>query len=240
MLTERADAPGRRQSIDLLFRTLAGSFGARTVGVVLSGTGSDGAEGVRELKRAGGTIVAQKPSEAEFNEMPLHAIATGDVDWILPLDQMARRLRMVARETPSRYTWAIEDLAPLPDVERLPELLSLIQERTAHDLTMYKQPSLLRRLGRSIRRQGMETFDDYITHLTAHPGDASRLLKDLLINVTGFFRDPEAYASLASQVVPHLFAHATDGEPLRVWSAGCASGEEVYSSGCCCSNMRPR
>ncbi len=231
VLTERAEAPGRRQSIDLLFRTLAGSFGARTAGVVLSGTGTDGAEGVREIKRVGGTIIVQEPAEAEFDEMPLHAIATGDVDWVLPVDKIARRLRMAVRETPSRFTWAIEDLEPLPDVERLPDLLSLIQEKTAQDLTMYKQPSLLRRLGRSIRRHGMETFGEYISHLTAHPGEASRLLKDLLINVTGFFRDPEAYASLEAQVIPQLFERATNGEPIRVWTAGCASGEEAYSIG---------
>ncbi|MEP7381992.1 MAG: CheR family methyltransferase [Gemmatimonadota bacterium] len=231
VLTERAAQPRRRHSIDLLFRTLARSFGARTVGVVLSGTGNDGAAGLREVKRARGTTVVQKPSEAEFDDMPLHAIATGDVDWILPLDQMARRLRTVTRASSSRWTWTIEDAKPLPDLERLPELLSLIQAKTQHDLTMYKEPSLVRRLGRSLRRQGLESLGEYITFLSAHPGDASRLLKDLLINVTGFFRDPEAYACFAQDVVPRLFADAANNEPIRVWSAGCASGEEPYSIG---------
>ncbi len=217
-----------RRPIDHFFRTLAEAYGPRAVGVLLSGTGANGTVGVGAIKEAGGLILAQDPDEAAFDEMPRTAIASGVVDAVGSASALAVEAVAYARRVRG---------APLPDApsalatdsaKALTSVLAHLHARTGHDFAHYKRSTVLRRLGRRLHATGSDSLVSYLDLLRESATEADALLNDLLISVTNFFRDPDTFQALEA-AVPRLFAGKGEGDEVRVWVAGCATGEEAYS-----------
>jgi two-component system CheB/CheR fusion protein len=222
-VTERGGEP-QHLPVDLFFRTLAESLGADAVGVVLSGTGADGTEGVRHICAAGGITVAQDPAEAEYDGMPAGAIATGLVHLVRPSARIPAELLRL-RGTPR----PLQADPPPPDTEALlAHVFTALRGATGHDFSQYKRSTVLRRLERRLMFNGVGTLDEYLPLLRASEPESRALVRDLLISVSGFFRDGDAFAALA-RAIPGLFEGKGEGDAVRVWVAGCATGEEAYS-----------
>ncbi|HEX8490894.1 MAG TPA: CheR family methyltransferase, partial [Chthoniobacterales bacterium] len=234
---------------DLFFRTLAQAYGQRAVAVILSGGDSDGAIGLKHIRAQGGVTIAQDPEEAEHDSMPATAISTGMVDWVLPVAELAPKLMELVQnehrmklppedpeasdpeakdpEAPGGET--ISDITRASDDElALRDVLTYLRTQTSHDFSHYKRATVLRRVARRMQVNCLETIPQYRIFLRQHPAEARALLQDLLIGVTHFFRDQESFAALEANI-PQLFAGRRDLEQIRVWVAGCASGEEAYS-----------
>ena len=221
-LTQPTAPHGERLPFDFLLNSMAEEFGARAICVILSGTGADGRIGSRAVKDRGGHVIAQDPEEASYHGMPRSAIATGSVDRVLPAAKIpAAILKYGAR--------AMKDM-PLdePAQQWLAQVIELLRTKTVHDFRMYKQGMLQRRIE---RRMALETddMDLYLQKLRDNPKELELLAKDLLINVTSFFRDPKVFEFLAAEVIPGLVANQSADQPLRIWIAGCSTGEETYS-----------
>jgi two-component system CheB/CheR fusion protein len=218
----------RRAPVDIFFRTLAETTQSSVACVVLSGTGSDGASGLKRVKEHGGLTVAQDPNEAEHGDMPAQAMATGLVDYVLPVEQMPAAI-LGYHERLSRVH-AEESLARLPsEQEALREVLVLLRVRTGHDFSNYKPATLMRRIARRMNLRALATMVDYARFMREQPDEGVALMKELLISVTNFFRDAEAFAGLEQRIVPRLFEGKHSPDQVRVWIAGCATGEEAYS-----------
>ncbi|MEM1334085.1 MAG: chemotaxis protein CheB, partial [Actinomycetota bacterium] len=213
--------------IDIFFRSLADEAVDRAVAVVLSGTGSDGTRGVRAIKEADGTVFVQDPDEAAFDGMPLSALHTGLVDFVLPAEQMADELRLFL-EHPQ-----VLDPAgtPLPDDdEAWGRILSQVRSVTGIDFASYRRPTLWRRMLRRISIHRLPSLHAYMEFLQRDAEEAEILARDFLIGVTKFFRDPAAWETLESEVlVPLLRQKEQEGEPFKAWIAGCSTGEEAYT-----------
>ena len=218
-----------RAPIDHFFRTLAKSHDGHAIGVILTGTGSDGTLGLKEIKARGGLIVVQDPNEAEFDGMPQSAIATGQVDRVLPIAEIPEALLRYDRTTP-RVALA-EDEKEDEHNERilLPKILAILKTRTDRDFSRYKPATMLRRIARRMQLNYLEDTNHYIERLRENPEEARALADDLLITVTSFFRDPEVFKKLEEDVVPKLFENKGSKDHIRAWSVGCATGEEAYS-----------
>ncbi|HET9623838.1 MAG TPA: chemotaxis protein CheB [Kofleriaceae bacterium] len=213
--------------IDTFLRSLAHDAGPRAVAVILSGAGSDGARGLVEIKAAGGYVLAESPDTARFDGMPRAAIETGAVDEVLAAPDLAHHLRYLPPSAAPRHT-------PDPLVERdLPavtrDILALLHERFGVDFTQYKTTTVSRRIQRRIDLARIASLPAYLDELRARPDELDALYRDLLIGVTQFFRDPEAFAAIEQVAIPRLLDLVPVGEPIRLWVAGCATGEEVYS-----------
>jgi two-component system, chemotaxis family, CheB/CheR fusion protein len=221
-------AEQRRAPVDLFFRALADTHGARAVSVILSGTGSDGASGFKRVKEHGGLVIAQEPGTAEFSDMPAAAIATGLVDLILRPAEMPAHIRDYSqRLTRTLVQPAIS--GGMGDVNALRDVLTLVRIRTGHDFSNYKPATVLRRIARRMSIRQVATLDEYAAFVREDHGEAAALMKDLLISVTNFFRDAEAYRALETRVIPQLFSRQRAFDQVRVWCVGCATGEEGYS-----------
>ncbi len=214
---------GRRAPIDLFFRSLAKHGDG--FAVVLTGSGADGAIGVKAVKEAGGIILVQDPDEAEYPSMPRAAIATGTADFVLPVRDIAVRLADLMH---GRRVVPVPEV-PQVDEEVLRRILSHLRVRTGHDFSKYKRSTVLRRIARRMQVTRTEDLQAYYDFLRERPEENQALLGDLLISVTTFFRDTEAFDKLREQVVPQLFAGKDAHAPIRVWVPGCATGEEAYS-----------
>jgi two-component system CheB/CheR fusion protein len=235
-LADLAREHGRRMAVDLFFRSLADAHGPHATAVVLSGADGDGTLGVKRIKERGGLTIAQDPTEAEHDSMPRAAIDTGMVDWVLKAADMPRRiLDYVARER--RLLLPAEEEAPsaagapasAADLEKgLSEIINFVRTRTGRDFSYYKRATILRRLSRRMQVNALEDLRGYLGFLRTHPGEAGALLKELLISVTNFFRDRDAFAVLAERI-PELFEGKTRSDTVRAWIAACATGEEAYS-----------
>ncbi|MGA8399329.1 MAG: chemotaxis protein CheB [Stellaceae bacterium] len=217
---------GARLPIDFLLHSLAADYGERAICVILSGTGADGSLGLKTMKEQGGLVIVQDPSEAAYGGMPRSAIMTGAVDLVLPVAKIPAALVRYA------LTRARNGSAP-PDKAQdwLLQIIDLLRTKTAHDFALYKTGTLQRRIGRRMAMAAIETDDTerYLEVLKNDPKELDLLAKDLLIHVTCFFRDLKVFDLLAEKIVPDLVrSHPTD-EPLRVWIAGCSTGEETYS-----------
>ena len=215
---------GARSPIDQFFRSVAERLGDGFA-IILSGAGSDGVLGVRAVKESGGIIMVQEPSEAEYPSMPRSAITTGVVDIVMPVRDLASRLVDLIR---LKRSASIAEL-PKVDEELLRRVLAHVRVRTGHDFSKYKRSTVLRRIARRMQVTRTDEISDYYEILREKPEEAQALLADLLISVTTFFRDSEAYESLRKLVLPRLFGHEDMSEPLRIWVCGCATGEEAYS-----------
>jgi len=222
--TAEFDEPrGQRSPIDLFFRSVAERVGDGFA-VILSGAASDGAIGVRAVKEAGGIILVQDPNEAEYSSMPRSAIATGVADFVLPVRDLAKRLVDLIRIKES----VIPDIRNF-DEDVLRRILAHLRVRTGHDFSKYKRSTVLRRLARRLQVTRVDDLQQYYEVMRDNPEEAQALLGDLLISVTTFFRDSEAFELLARDVVPALFQDKEVDETIRVWVSGCATGEEAYS-----------
>ncbi len=217
-----------KTSIDFFLRSLAKDQGERAIGIVLSGTGSHGTLGVREIKLAGGMVMAQQPDTAEYDQMPVNAISTGVIDYVLPPDQMPAAL--VNYISQPYLNGSIDEVTSTEDAaDLLNQIFITLKTRTKYDFRPYRKPMVFRRIQ---RRMGLARIDEialYLKFLNEHPEEVNALYKDLLISVTAFFRDPETYDVLEREVIPLLFARHSGDQPIRVWVPGCATGEEAYS-----------
>lgn len=240
---------GRRVTIDLFFRTLAQAYGQRAVCIVLSGTDSDGVIGLKHVRAQGGLTIVQDPEEAEHDSMPATAISTGMVDWVMPVAKMAPKLLEFSRnemrmKLPPEIPGADEPDAKVEDApggptiseethdpedeEAITEVLNDVRVQTGHDFTHYKRATVLRRIARRMQVNSIETLPKYLEFTRTHAVEVRALLQDLLIGVTHFFRDRDAFAALEAHI-PQLFAGKKKDDEVRVWVAGCATGEEAYS-----------
>jgi two-component system CheB/CheR fusion protein len=219
----------RRSPVDVFFRALADSRGSHAIAVVLSGTGPNGSAGVKRIKAYGGLILAQDPTEAEYGDMPRNSIATGLVDVILPVAAMPAKIAAYL-ELLRRDTAEVEgtDRAP-DDADAMREVLALLRVRTGHDFSNYKTATVRRRIERRMTLREVPTVAAYARLIRQEPAEAISLMQELLISVTSFFRDGPAWQALEQRVIPRLFANKGLGDQVRVWVAGCATGEEAYS-----------
>jgi len=226
---EAVDRRSLRGVIDHFFRSLADDQRDGAVAVILSGTGTEGALGLREVKAQGGMVMAQTPDTASQSGMPTNAIATGLVDFVLPPDQMPKALVEYARSTRLHRAAALP--AEDTSLNGLPAILSVLRARRKHDFRGYKKGTISRRVERRMGLHHIKNVDAYVTFLRAHPEEADLLFKDLLISVTSFFRDPLAFNQLAARVLSVLMKEKETDTPIRIWVPGCATGEEAYSIG---------
>ncbi|MFB6352295.1 MAG: chemotaxis protein CheB, partial [Bradymonadaceae bacterium] len=229
-LDELPDLHGGRATIDFLFRSLAEQRGDRAVGVLLSGAGSDGTTGLRIIKESGGITMAQQPTEAGMEAMPRNAVNAGVVDFVEPVVGLADRLVELPEQR--RQLGPLDSPDELADGERetLDHITALLRERTGTDLSKYKRPTILRRVGRRMQVHQIETLGAYKNYLEDHDDEMDALFEELLIGVTGFFRDLEAWQRLDDEVLTELFDRKSTGDELRVWVPGCSTGEEAYSA----------
>ncbi len=215
--------------IDRFFRTLAQDQGSRAIGVILSGTASDGVLGLKAIKAEGGITFAQDEKTAKYDGMPHSAIAAGTVDFVLAPDKIALELARIARHPYVAREQVGKKTEALPAAgNRLNKIFLLLRHATGHDFTYYKHSTIQRRIKRRMLLHKLEHLDDYIRYLQETPMDVWELFHDILINVTGFFRDPEAFAALAEKAFPSIVKRPS-GTPIRVWVPGCSTGEEAYS-----------
>ncbi len=226
-LTEPPERRGHRYPVDRLFASLALHRGERAICIVLSGTGSDGTEGLKEVKAHGGCVLVQDPATARFDMMPHSAIAADLADRILAPEQMADAILRYVRNA---YVAGPADPDPTAaDVASIDPVLALLRTRAGQDFRHYKAGTLLRRLRRRMSLNDAPALSDYIDLLRSSPTEIGLLAKDLMINVTGFFRDPEAWKVLDETVLTPLLAARDGRTPVRVWVPACATGEEAYS-----------
>lgn len=216
-------------SIDRFLRSLASDQGKNAVGIVLSGSGTDGALGLRAIKEVGGITLVQLPEEADYVQMPESAIATGIVDLVLPVAELATRLAEYRDQAGVIQLPEDEEALAETDQSTLTKILATLREVTGHDFSGYKRSMVLRRLERRLQLSRTETLLDYLALMQSSPAEAQAFEKDLLISVTSFFRDPESYKELEKSVLPELFKGKEAGDSVRVWVPGCATGEEAYS-----------
>jgi two-component system CheB/CheR fusion protein len=219
---------GARLPFDFFLRSLAAAYGERAICVILSGTGADGSLGLKAVKEKGGIVIVQNPGEAAYDGMPRSAIMTGLVDSVLPVAKIPGALvAHVAQKQASgpRQDIASEDDAP----DWLGAIIDLLRTRTAHDFTFYKPGTLRRRIERRMATAAIGDGRRYVDILMQDSGELELLAKDVLINVTSFFRDPKAFELLTEQIVPDLVRRHEEDGPLRIWVAGCSTGEETYS-----------
>ena len=220
---------GRRTPIDSFFRSLAEDQGDDAVGIVFSGTGTDGTLGLKAIKEHGGLTLVQVPSSARYDSMPRAAIVSGVADQVLPVEEMpARLVEHVRRLTTLRGGDGVEGLRS--EVERhLGRISALLRTKTGHDFSRYKRTTLVRRIRRRMTERQSGSVGEYLEALQLDGREIDELFHDLLIGVTDFFRDPEAFVSLGRRVVPKMFEAKTADGQVRVWVPGCATGEEAYS-----------
>jgi two-component system, chemotaxis family, CheB/CheR fusion protein len=227
-LLEPTLARGVRLPIDFFFRSLAQDQHDRAICIVLSGTGSDGALGVRAVKGEGGMVMAQTPESTEFDGMPRSAIATGMVDFVLTPNQMPAKLLDYASHTLAHTFLPAAQQAPPPG-DGLEKIFLLLRSRTGHDFSQYKRNTILRRVARRMAVHQIDRLEDYLRYLQLTRSEVDALFRDLLIGVTNFFRDTEIFEEIRKQVIPQLLAGKTAGSVIRVWVPGCSTGEEAYS-----------
>lgn len=227
-LSKIEDERIKRAPIDHFLRALAATHGERAIGVILSGTGSDGAAGMSAIKEQGGLCIVQTPSEADFPGMPQSALATGNVDIVLPVEQMAQFLYDAVRAQPE---------LELPDDGHLPEQVTHVLRRlfmqlrahNGHDFSHYKPATVIRRLRRRMQLHRISDITRYVRLVRENEEEAQALFEDLLITVSSFFRDRAVFEELEHTVIPALFSDKGPGDTIRVWSVGCSTGEEAYS-----------
>lgn len=215
-------------TIDLFFRSLGTAFKSYSACIILSGTGSDGSIGLKTIKECSGIVISQNPEEAAYDGMPRSALETGLVDMVLPAKEMPAQL-IKYRESLEKIK--ISDLKELPDSDTkvLNKIFRKVNVKMNHDFSQYKRSSILRRIERRMRITHTKTLSNYLDHITNYPSEINELFKDLLISVTNFFRDPEAFEKLNETVIPKLFEDKNSEDSIRVWVPGCATGEEAYS-----------
>jgi two-component system CheB/CheR fusion protein len=233
-LAPRQKAYGKYMPGDAFFMSLAADRGNKAIAVVLSGADGDGSLGLKAIKVGGGVTFAQCEASAKFDSMPNTAIATGNVDFVLPPQAIAEELTSISHNVTRIYS------QPVPVVDKLPEpgtalttIFTQLRTTTGIDFTSYKPATLNRRMQRRMLLYKLDSLEDYAQYLQAHPAEVQALYEEILIHVTSFFRDPEAFEQLKTQVFPTISQNKPPDSAIRIWVAGCSTGEEVYSIAIC-------
>ncbi len=227
-LSEPAEPRGQRHPIDAFFEALADDCRERAIAIVLSGTGSNGTHGLREIRARGAMVLVQDPESAQFDGMPRSAISAGIVDHVLPPEKMPEALLQYVRHGHFNAPYEMEP--GLPDETPLLEtILTVVRSQSGHEFRSYKRAMLLRRIHRRMGLNNLKKITDYAELLLANRDETIALAKDLMISVTGFFRDPKAWKELDAKVLARLVTEGKAGAPMRFWVPACASGEEAYS-----------
>jgi two-component system CheB/CheR fusion protein len=239
-LVDPVRVKGPHVAIDLFFRALAHAQRERAICIVMSGTGADGAVGLTRIKEHGGITFVQSPDDAEHDDMPTAAIATGMVDFVMPAVEMpqklmdlwdnARRISLPDETLPETKADATENLVTAELAENaLSEIMALLLKYSGNDFKHYKRATVLRRIERRLQVNGLPDLPTYRDYLQEHSEETRPLLQDMLISVTNFFRDRDAFEALEREVLPILLENRSPDDAIRVWVAGCATGEEAYS-----------
>ena len=226
-LTDKDPSQGFALPIDRFLRSLAQDFGGRSIGVILSGTGSDGSRGIRDIHEAGGLVVAQSEESAKFDGMPRSARETGLVDLVLPAADMPDAILKLVRLR--RHPETADDEPPLVPEVGLQAIFRMLRAEYGIDFSQYKPSTVTRRVERRLLLNQSLDVEQYVERLSENSAELNQLYKDLLIGVTQFFRDREAFHRLATDELPRLLSTLTEDQEFRVWVAGCATGEEAYS-----------
>ena len=222
-LTDKEKVHGPHLTINKFFNSLAADSGRKAIGVILSGLGADGTEGVKAIKKAGGMVIARDPETSEFGSMPSNAIATGMVDFVLEPELMPDTIEDYVKHE-GEILSDDED-----DEKNITPIIDLIKEQSPLDFTDYKQTTILRRIRKRAANHNFIKLENYLDFLKRTPAEVEALAKDFLISVTSFFRDKEAFDSIQSNILPNILKRLAPGEELKMWVAGCATGEEAYS-----------
>jgi two-component system, chemotaxis family, CheB/CheR fusion protein len=217
--------------IDHFFQSLAQNQGNLAIGIILSGNGHDGAAGLKEIKAGGGITFAQEIGSCKFSGMPESAIATGCVDYVLAPAEIARELKHIAEHGALKHS--VLDEAPPGSETEFSRILALLRTDAGVDFSAYKPTTLRRRINRRMVLKRIESLGEYLKLLRKNRAEVEMLFHDILINVTGFFRDPAAFESLKKKIFPRIIKERVQGGPIRIWVPGCATGEEVYSLAIC-------
>ncbi|WP_373001945.1 CheR family methyltransferase [Sulfurimonas sp.] len=226
-LLEPPTPRGHRLPIDFFFRSLAQDQHEKAIGIILSGTGSDGTQGVKAIKEEGGMVIAQKPISAEYDGMPSSAISTGLVDFELLPNEMPTQL--VSYATHAFHFRSKDELTIDQKHENeLNKIFIILRSNTRHDFSQYKLNTINRRIARRMALHQIEKIGEYVTYIQQTPSEIDALFQELLIGVTNFFRDTDAFKSL-EKIIPKLFINKSINDTIRVWTAGCSTGEEAYS-----------
>jgi PAS domain S-box-containing protein len=227
----------RRAPIDIFFRSMADEHGPRAIAVVLSGTGANGSMGLKRIKERGGACFVQNPREAEYNQMPRNAIATDLVDEVLPVADIPEKILTYKKSLRNIEITDEAEPRPADDQMALREIFTQLRLHTGHDFTNYKRPTLLRRIERRINVHNLTGLPAYAAFLQENIDEPTALLKDLLISVTNFFRDKKPFEVIEQEIIPHLFKGKTSEDQVRIWVAGCATGEEAYTLAMLCAEV---
>lgn len=228
LITEKAPEKRLSHPIDQFFRSLASDVGKYAAGVILSGTGSDGSRGIREISEAGGIVMVQDSKSAKFDGMPVNAQATGMVDLVASPSEISKAIVRYIRGGLQPLSLTRTD-GIVPASEGVENIFELLRSHSGLDFSHYKSGTVARRIERRIQLGNYQSLERYIKELQGNSAELHELYKDLLIGVTRFFRDPVAFDQLREKVVPRLVEECAEGEAIRIWCAGCASGEEAYS-----------
>ena len=217
---------GQRMPVDFLFHSLAEDQQEHAICIILSGSGTDGTSALRDVSASGGISIVQEPSTAKYDGMPKSAIDSGYADYVLPVEEIPGRLLEYVRNSFGKKP--VKETG-LPDPSGiLSKILLLVRSRTGHDFSSYKKNTLYRRIERRMRLYNIADLNTYYRFLQDHPDEVSKLFKEIIIRVTSFFRDPEAFEILGARILPLLFNDKTEDD-IRVWVPGCATGEEAYA-----------
>ena len=225
-LSPPAAARGLRLPIDFFLRSLAEDRGEHSIGVILSGMGSDGCLGLRAIKERGGLGLAQDPADARFDSMPRAAIDGGLADLVGPAEELPGKILGMLQLTPRPVGTA--PAAAEPDEHVLEQVTRLLRARTGQEFSLYKKTTVVRRIERRMGVHQIAGFQDYVAFLKANPLELDLLFKELLIGVTNFFRDPAMWKTLGEDLMPEWFKDRPEGKVFRAWVPGCSTGEEAY------------
>ena len=228
-LEERGSTRAPNLSIDVFFESMANEYGERAVGIVLSGTGSDGARGVQTIKARGGMVMVQSPQSASFDSMPNVSISSDHPDYISTPENLAKELAHYLKEPNVLDKEKLKKEVTTEQRDTLKEIIHLISSYSGVNFNNYKPGTIIRRIEKRMKVNHLEKLTDYEAFLQKHPGEVRHIFDDLLIGVTRFFRDTEAWQSLEKLVVPSLCRNRTTFEPIRIWVTSCSTGEEAYS-----------
>ena len=227
-LTEPAEARAKRKTIDCFFYSLAKDKQEKAIGIVLSGTGTEGTLGLKEIKAEGGLALVQDPKSAQFAGMPQSAIIARTADYILTPEKMPAQLVKFIKKRSSGTVHLLTELTP-PVENQLKKIFLIIRNQTGYDFSNYKTNTILRRISKRASLSQIDSIDDYIHFLQNNPSEIEKLYKDFLIGVTSFFRDKGVFKSVEKKAIPHLLEICKDRQEIRIWVCGCSTGEEAYS-----------
>jgi len=234
ILSSIKDAGLKRMPIDWFFHSLAEERGNRAIGVILSGTATDGTLGAEAIKAEGGIVFAQDEKSSKYDGMPQSAIAAGCVDFVLSPKKIASELERIAKHPLISFAGSVKtDKSIITEDKGLESIFDILRSAKGLDFTHYKTPTISRRVSRRMVLLKLENLKDYIKFLRENKDEVEKLYEDLLINVTSFFRDSKVFDTLKKQILPAILKNKTKNQEVRIWVPGCSSGEEAYSIAIC-------